>query len=74
VLGNNTVHRGQVVSDNEELCRAIRDTYRLAMSMHHADGEAISECVAILIHHRPLLANADARRMVARMLAEEPTL
>jgi hypothetical protein len=37
-------------------------------------GVAITECVAIVRLHRPQLAYADARRMVARMLAEEPTL
>jgi hypothetical protein len=63
-----------VPDDDQELSRAIRDTYRLAMRTHHADGDAIAECLAVLRQHRPLIADADARRMVARMLAEEPTL
>jgi hypothetical protein len=42
------------------------------MRTHHADVEAIAECTAILREHRPQLVDADARRMVARMLAEEP--
>jgi hypothetical protein len=60
--------------DDLELYRAIRDAYRLAMRAHYADGDAITECVAIVRQRRPSLADADARRMVARMLAEEPTL
>ena len=59
---------------DQELARAIRDTYRLAMRAHYADGVAITECVAIVRLHHPQLADADARRMVAQMLAEEPTL
>jgi hypothetical protein len=57
-----------------ELYCAIRDAYRLAMSAHYADGDAITECVAIVRQRRPSLADAHARRMIARMLAEEPTL
>jgi hypothetical protein len=56
------------------MLRAIRDTYRLAMRAHYADGDAIAECVTIARLRRPQLADADARRMVARLLAEEPTL
>jgi hypothetical protein len=63
-----------VPDDDLELYRAIRDTYRLAMTARYADGAAITECVAILRQHRPQLADADAKRMVALMLAEEPTL
>jgi hypothetical protein len=63
-----------VPDDDLELCRAIRDTYRLAMRARYTDGVAMAECVAILRLHRPQLADADARRMVALMLAEEPTL
>jgi hypothetical protein len=44
------------------------------MRARYTDGVAITECVAILRLHRPQLADGDARRMVARMLAEEPTL
>jgi len=62
------------VSDNHELSRAIRDTYRVAIRARYADGEAVAECVAVLKQHRPLIADSDARRTVARMLAEEPTL
>jgi hypothetical protein len=62
------------VTDAQELARVIRDTYRLAMRAHYADGDAITECVAIVRQRQPQLADADARRMVARMLAEEPTL
>jgi hypothetical protein len=62
------------VPDDHELSRAIRDTYRLAMRSRYADGEAIAECMVVLRQHHPLIADADARRMVARMLAEEPTL
>ena len=60
--------------ENHELSRAIRDTYRLAMRTNYADGEAIAECMAVLRQHRPRIAEVDARRMIARMLAEEPTL
>jgi hypothetical protein len=63
-----------VPDDDQGLSRAIRDTYRLAMRARYADGVAITECVAILRLHRPQLVDADARRMVARMLADEPTL
>jgi hypothetical protein len=62
------------VTDAQELARAIRDTYRLAMRAHYADGDAIAECVTIARLRRPQFADADARRMVARLLAEEPTL
>jgi hypothetical protein len=59
---------------NEELCLAIRETYRRAMKNHHADGEATTEYVAILKQHRPGTADADARRTIARMIAEGLTL
>ena len=60
--------------DDQGLSRAIRDTYRLAMQTRYVDREAMAECLMVLRQHRPQLADADARRMVARMLAEEPTL
>ena len=63
-----------MLDDDQGLSRAIRDTYRFAMRARYTDGVAITECVAILSLHRPQLADGDARRMVARMLAEEPTL
>jgi hypothetical protein len=44
------------------------------MRSHYADGEAMAECVAVIRQHRPEIGDADARRMIARMLAEEPTL
>jgi hypothetical protein len=44
------------------------------MRTHYADGEAIAECLLVLRQHRPQLADVDARRMVARMIAEEPIL
>ena len=60
--------------DDQELSRAIRDTYRLAMQTRYADGEAIAECMVVLRQYRPRTTDTDARRMVARMLAGEPTL
>jgi hypothetical protein len=57
---------------NDELCLAIRETYRRAMRTHHADRAATVECVAIVKQHRPGTADTDARRAVARMIAEEP--
>jgi hypothetical protein len=59
---------------NEELCLAVRETYRHAVKRHRADGAAMAECIAILMQHRPGTVDTDARRMVARMIAEEPTL
>jgi hypothetical protein len=44
------------------------------MRTHYADGETFAECMAVLRQHRPCIADVDARRMIARMLAEEPTL
>ena len=59
---------------NDELCLAIRETYRRAMRTNHADGAATVECVAILKQHRPGTADRDARRAVARMIAEGLTV
>ena len=64
----------KAVPDDLELSRVIRDTYRLSMRARYTDGEAVAECVAVVRQHHPLITDADARRMVARMLAEEPTL
>ena len=44
------------------------------MKTHPADCDAMTECVTILMLHRPETANDEARKLIARMIAEEPRI
>jgi hypothetical protein len=57
---------------NEELCLAIRETYRRAMRTHQSNGQAVAACMAVLRRHEPVAADTEARRLIARMISEEP--
>jgi hypothetical protein len=59
---------------DDDLSRTIRETYSRAMKTHPADCDAISECVAILMQHRPEIADDEARKVIARMIAEQPRI
>jgi hypothetical protein len=59
---------------DDELSRTIRETYSRAMKAHPADCDAVTECVTILMQHRPETADAVARKLIARMIAEEPRI
>jgi hypothetical protein len=55
-----------------ELTLAIRDMYRRAVTTHQSDDLAIRACMTVLRAQHPRIAEADARSMIARMIAEEP--
>ena len=54
-----------------ELTLAIRDMYRHAMTTHQSDDLAIRACMTVLRAQHPRMIEADARSMIAKMLAEE---
>ena len=56
---------------DDELTLAIRDMYRRAMTTHQSYDLAIRACMTVLRAHHPRMAEADARIMIAKMLAEE---
>jgi hypothetical protein len=58
--------------DRYELTRAVRNTYSHAMKAHHSTEAAISECAAIVRQHSPEAGDPEARKLIAKMIAEEP--
>ena len=58
--------------DRHELALAVRNTYSDAMKAHHTTEAAIRRCVAIVREHSPEADGPEARKLVVRMLAEEP--
>jgi hypothetical protein len=57
---------------DDELTLAIRDMYRRAVTTHQSDDLAIRACMTVLRAQHLRIAEADARSMIAKMLAEEP--
>ena len=58
--------------DRHELSRAIRTAYSDGMKAHYTTERAISACVMIVRQHRPETDEMEARKLTARMIAEEP--
>ena len=58
--------------DRDELAHAVREAYRCAMKARRTNEDAISDCVAVLQQHRVAAGEPEARKLVARMIAEEP--
>ena len=58
--------------DRHELARTVRNTYSDAMKAHHTTEAAIRECLAIVREHSPEAGAPEARKLIARMIAEEP--
>ena len=50
----------------------VRETYSATMRQRREDTAAFERAVETLLDHLPRLCTSDARREVARMLAEEP--
>ena len=56
----------------ERLHRAVRSAYRISLADHQSEAEAFNRAVELLMEHEPLVGRIEARRRVARMLAQEP--
>jgi hypothetical protein len=54
------------------LHRAIREVYRLAMQDWHTQEEAFTDAITLFRRYVPSTKEEEARRLVARMLTEEP--
>ena len=54
------------------LHRAVRIAYRDALADRCSETEAFDRAVALLMEHDALVGRLEARRRVARMLAQEP--
>ena len=61
---------GAAMTDNE-LTLVICDMYRRAMKTHQSHDLAIRACMTVLRAQHPRMIEADARSMIAKMLAEE---
>jgi hypothetical protein len=55
-----------------ELHRAVRDTYRDAMHGRHTQREAFDAALHLLLAHTDGATGDDARRLLARLLTQEP--
>jgi len=42
------------------------------MKMRYSSREAVQECLTVFMKHQPQIAEPDARKLIARMIAEEP--
>ena len=57
---------------DEKLCLAIRETYRRAMKNRGTTEAALRDCEELLRRHRGAELDPGARKVIARMIAEEP--
>jgi hypothetical protein len=51
---------------------AVRSAYREALAAHLPEPAAFNRAVELLMEHDALVGRIEARRRVARMLAQEP--
>jgi hypothetical protein len=55
-----------------DLHRAVRESYRRAMQQRHTEHDAFDAAMRLVIEQEPQVDRIEARRLVARMLAQEP--
>jgi hypothetical protein len=69
--GDDSAHPGEIPMF-ASLHRAVRIAYRDALADRRSETEAFDRAVALLMEHDALVGRLEARRRVARMLAQEP--
>ena len=57
---------------DDDLSRKVRQSYSNAMEARRTTEQAIRECLSIVQQHRPDRYGPEARKLIARMIAEEP--
>jgi hypothetical protein len=60
--------------DERQLIQKIRMAYWRTMKAGETAEQAMARCMALLRYRRPGEPEGEAKKRIARMLAEEPTL
>jgi hypothetical protein len=56
----------------DDLCLAVREIYRRVMKNRGTTEDALKGCEELLRRHRGDQLDTEVRRVIARMIAEEP--
>jgi len=56
----------------DDLCLAVRETYRRVMKNRGTTEAALKNCEELLRRHRGAQLDTEVRKAIARMIAEEP--